>query len=321
VDLSKFLESTVRPHIVPAASSQQTDAQARVNATATEALRYVLHEPAFQALEATWLSIRAIVSQLESDSRVQIHLLDVTRQELMSDLCGANEWRATTTYRLVVESDLAPWSLLLADVAFGARPEDIAALAMLGGLAAESQAPFLAAADPALAGCPSLTLTPEPRDWTALPAGVADLWQQLRRSELAAWIGLVAPRILLRQPYGAQCDPIDTFPFEELADADQHEHFLWASGALACGRMACCAWDSGDDPHAVLRLDGMPVFNYTRSGESQMKPCAEVFLSERALTAFLDAGVMPLASVRNQDAVQLVRWQSIAQPARQLAGV
>jgi len=34
----------------------------------------------------------------------------------------------------------------------------------------------------------------------------------------------------------------------------------------------------------------------------------------------MDRGIMPLASLRNQDAVHLVRFQSIAEPAAALGG-
>ena len=57
-----------------------------------------------------------------------------------------------------------------------------------------------------------------------------------------------------------------------------------------------------------------------RNGEVQAKPCAEVLLPERASNRLLDCGIMPLASLKDQDAALLVRVQSIAQPVAALAG-
>jgi hypothetical protein len=50
-----------------------------------------------------------------------------------------------------------------------------------------------------------------------------------------------------------------------------------------------------------------------------MKPCAEVLLTEKEADFLMERGIMPLASLKNQ-AVLLVRFQSIAQPAAALSG-
>jgi type VI secretion system protein ImpC len=62
----------------------------------------------------------------------------------------------------------------------------------------------------------------------------------------------------------------------------------------------------------------LPIHTYRADGEAQIKPCAEAQLSEHAAEAILDHGLMPLVSVI--DAVRLLRFQSIAEPARALAG-
>jgi hypothetical protein len=49
-------------------------------------------------------------------------------------------------------------------------------------------------------------------------------------------------------------------------------------------------------------------------------PTAEIWMTERFAATILDAGVMPLASVKHSDAVLLVRFQSIAYSAQPLAG-
>ena len=50
------------------------------------------------------------------------------------------------------------------------------------------------------------------------------------------------------------------------------------------------------------------------AGNVQAQPVAEVELSERTAMAMLDRGVMPLCSIRNQNAARLLRFQSIADP-------
>ena len=59
---------------------------------------------------------------------------------------------------------------------------------------------------------------------------------------------------------------------------------------------------------------------YKEHGESKIKPCAEVVLTERAAEITLDKGLMPLLSFLNQDTIRLARFQSLAEPLTHLAG-
>jgi type VI secretion system protein ImpC len=73
-------------------------------------------------------------------------------------------------------------------------------------------------------------------------------------------------------------------------------------------------------PGAHAEIDGLPLHVYEAEGEKQVKPCAEVLLTERDLDWILDQGYMALASIRDSDVVRLVRFQSIAKPLAALSG-
>jgi len=49
-------------------------------------------------------------------------------------------------------------------------------------------------------------------------------------------------------------------------------------------------------------------------------PPAEVWLTDKATEHIMEMGIMPLGAVKNSDAIQLLRFQSIAMPPRPLAG-
>ena len=49
------------------------------------------------------------------------------------------------------------------------------------------------------------------------------------------WIGLAAPRVLLRRPYGQRSDPIDSFTFDEFEGAPPQEELLWGHASLRRG--------------------------------------------------------------------------------------
>ena len=69
-----------------------------------------------------------------------------------------------------------------------------------------------------------------------------------------------------------------------------------------------------------MEIDGLPLHVYEAEGEEQVKPCAEMLLTERDVEWILDQGYMALASIRGRDAARLVRFQSIAKPAARLSG-
>jgi len=73
-------------------------------------------------------------------------------------------------------------------------------------------------------------------------------------------------------------------------------------------------------PGAYAEIDRLPVHVFEADGEKQVKPCAEVLLTERDIDWILDQGYMALASIRGRDAVKLVRFQSIAKPLARLSG-
>jgi type VI secretion system protein ImpC len=311
-DFQALLRDMVAPYVEPKADPQQPELVAQVDAAISGQMRALLHHPDFQALEAGWRGVFLLVRRLLTDTNLKIFLVDIAKPELATDMVA--------TYEHLIEHTPRdePWALLVGDYTFDATDEDAQLLGRVAALARRAGAPFLAAASPRVLGCGSFAQTPEPRHWRPV---TVDSWQALRRLPQATWLGLALPRFLLRLPYGKQTDATENFAFEEFASAPQHEQYLWGNAALACAYLLAEAFsESGWDmrPGEASELGGLPIHTYRADGEAQIKPCAEAQLSEHAAEAILDHGLMPLVSVI--DAVRLLRFQSIAEPARALAG-
>jgi type VI secretion system protein ImpC len=60
---------------------------------------------------------------------------------------------------------------------------------------------------------------------------------------------------------------------------------------------------------------------YREDGEPVAKPCAEVLMTEKDAENLMEAGFMPVASLKEQPAAMVVRFQSIAEPLAPLAGL
>ncbi|SFV04714.1 type VI secretion system contractile sheath domain-containing protein [Pseudoduganella namucuonensis] len=299
---------------------RQADYVAAVDAVIAERMNAVLHAPAFQALEAAWRGLHMLVTGLELEESLQLHILDATKAELRAD--------ALALRRVLVEqprssADAAPWSLICGDYSFDGGEDDVRLLSVLGAVAAEARAPFIGAASASLLGATSLAEQPDAADWAPADAESSARWQALRASRQAAWLGLALPRVLLRLPYGKATDRVDQFDYEEAGPAHRHEDYLWGHASLACALLLGRAFQDsawGMSASDVVDLGDLPAHTVRRDGEAHMQACAEAYLSERAGDAILRRGLMPLLSFRNRNAVRLLRSQSIATPPQALAG-
>jgi type VI secretion system protein ImpC len=326
---SAFLQEVVRPHLVPRADPRQAELVAALDASIAELLRTILHHPDFQAIEAAWRGAYFLVSRLETDAQLRLFLLDLSEAELRADLAAAEDLRSTGTYRLLVEQTVEtpgaePWAVVVGNYTFDRTLEDAGLLGRMAKIARRAGSPFIAAAHSHLAGCESLAETPDPDDWRwPAEAKDAQAWEELRRMPEASHLALALPRFLLRLPYGRETEPIARFDLEEMADAFNHEHYLWgnpafASACLLAQGFSLYGWDLR--PGVIKDIQGLPLHVYRVRDEPRTKPCAEVLLTERAVEIILDRGLMPLLSFRDQDTVRLARFQSLAKPLTQLSG-
>jgi type VI secretion system protein ImpC len=292
-DLAAFIRRVSAGHTVakPTAAERQTEAQRQ--ALAGELMRSILRHPTMQSIEAAWRAAFLLVRGLDTDGDLKIFLLDLTLPELVKNLDA-------------VQKELrkkGAWGVIAGNYAFGQSDTDVQVLARMAGLARSLHAPFVA----------------EGRLGDSQDAS----WELLRKSERAPWIGLLMPRFLLRLPYGKDTSAIESFPFEEMTGSE-HAGYLWGNPAFLCAFLMGQsflkhAWDLRRQ--LARRVDHLPQHVYREDGEPVAKPCAEILMTERTAESLLDSGFMPLASMKNEPAALIVRYQSIAQPAAMLAGL
>jgi type VI secretion system protein ImpC len=329
VDIDALIREVVRPYIVPAPDPQQAELIAQVDQVLSGQMKAILHHPDFQELEANWRMLGFVISELETDETLKVYVLDVSKEELAADLSSADDLSSSGTYRLIAERSAGvpgaeQYALLLAGYTFEKTAQDTRLLRQLARVAQAAGAPILAAADSHYAGCPSLATTPDPQDWRwQADQGTDQLWQELRDSSEAAYVGLVLPRFLLRLPYGRDTDPVESFDFEEFSPYAGNEQYLWGNSAAICTYLLGMAFrEFGWALTGGLGsyLTGIPMHIYESEGERRVTPCAETYLTERAMEQIIGKGLMPVISTKGEDAVQVPRFQSIADPPAPLAG-
>jgi predicted component of type VI protein secretion system len=315
-DLADFVRDAVRPHAVHESRPADPALIDKIDAVLEATMRAVLHDPGLQTLEALWRGVDFFLRRLTSDAHIDLVLVDLTRDELVASLAPA----ADAGGRSALQGLLGPSSpsLIVVTHALGGDGHDESQ--QLAACARALGAPVLVDAAPGFVGLTSFVDEPDPDDWTL---SMPEHWDSLRRSAEASHLGVVLPRVLLREPYGAATEACSVVPFEEISPsqtpAEAHDAYLWGSGALAAALVIANVFADDGTPGTHGTLDNLPLHVRTIDGEPTATPPTEVVLGSRAVTRLLDAGITPLVAMRDGDAVRAPRIQSIAVPPRPLA--
>jgi type VI secretion system protein ImpC len=325
-EVREFARQVAAKYSVSAPDPRGPEIIAAVDRAIGDAMRAILHHPDFQALEAIWRATHLLVRQLDTGPQLKLCLFDISREELTADLTSSSDLCETGIFRLLVEKSIHtpgadPWAVIVGGYRFGATDGDMAALSSLSQIAHNTGAPFLAEANPSLLGIPSLFTASHPRDWSN--AEQLHPWNELRRQPEADSVGLALPRFMLRLPYGEKTSPLESFAFEECGSEPDHEGYLWGNPAFAAALLLGQSFSESGwkmHPGTVTQLEKLPLHLYMVHGQSESKPCAEILLTDDALESIIGRGLIPLASYKGGDSVRLMRFQSIAEPQRSLAG-
>ena len=297
--IDALLRQVVAPHVVAAVPT----AQPHHTAALAEQLRAVLADPGLQAVEAAWRGVEWLLSRLELDDGLELHLLDCTRQELAADLVAAAGQPSATglLHALTLNhrpDDEPPWLALIGLFDFDSSTLDLALLAALGSIGRECGAPFIGGAGPALTHA-------------ALQDRVAAGWQMLCASDVAPWLALAGPRLLMRAPYGRGGEAVETLAFEEVIDGANTHDLLWAPGSLFCALAVGQAVSVNPlDPlnPGRFEVDGLPAL---LTGEQGVL-CAEQRLDDNQAEALQNHGLVALRGHRGRHSVLLQTLHSVA---------
>jgi type VI secretion system protein ImpC len=321
------LKAIVRPHLAPEEDSDLPRLREAVDAARSRLLRTILRSPRFRELEAAWRSLDLLVRRVGEES-IRIFFLDASREALLEDVTSHEKLSGTGLYRRLVTETVdtpgaEPWGAILGLYDFGPTLADAALLSRMAKLARAAGAPFLAGARSDFVGCASLAATPDPSDWRMPEGEGAIIWEELRALPEAAWVALALPRLMLRRPYGAKTEPIDAFPFEEIPAAPDDEAYVWGNAGLACALVLTAAFEEGRwdlKPETAAEIQGLPAHVFKDGLETRVTPPSEVVLTVRAAEKLLEAGLVPVLSLKGSESVRVARLQPIASPLRALAG-
>jgi type VI secretion system protein ImpC len=306
------------------------DAEAMINARIAQIdhllsiqLNEVLHNPAFQKLEASWRGLKYLLDQSETGEKLKIKVLNVTKKDLLRDLQRAPEFDQSAMFKKVYEEEFgvfggSPFGALLGDYEFGRTPEDIELLEKVSQVAAAAHAPFLTASSPEMLNMDSFTNIDAPRDMAKIfDSTEYAKWKSFRQSEDSRYIGLCLPHILMRLPYGKNNKTIEAFNYEEAVDGSDHDKYLWGNAAYslasrltnAFSQYGWCASIRGVEGGGLV--EGLPTHTFaTDDGDVALKCPTEAPITDRREKELADLGFVPLVHCKGTDYASFFSVQS-----------
>jgi type VI secretion system protein ImpC len=302
---------------------------AQLDALISAQLNAVMHAPEFQKLEATWRGLHYLVHQSETGTALKIKAFNSPKKDLFNDLDRAAEFDQSAIFKKVYEEEYgvfggAPFGLLVGDYEFGNHPQDLALLEKMSNVAAAAHAPFISAADPKLFGLESFSQLGEPRDLAKIFDSIEYAkWKSFRESEDSRYVGLALPHVLLRQPYGRETVPVESFNFEEDVTGKDHSKYLWGNAAYqlatrvtdAFAQHGWCTAIRGVEGGGLV--EGLPTHTFrTDEGDVALKCPTEISISERREAELAGLGFISLVHCKGRDYAAFFSTQSTNKPKK-----
>jgi type VI secretion system protein ImpD len=317
---------------------------AEIDDLLSEQVDAILRRRRFQTLEASWRGLKYLVDQSAPHDDVIVRVLTSSWREVCRDFERAVEFDQSQLFHKVYSEEFGmpggrPFGVLLCDYAVAHRPapgretDDVAGLRHLAQVAAAAFCPALIGADPALFGLETFHELCLPQNLQAVFQQDEYLrWRRLRELEDARFIGVTAPRVLMRGPYGDTPAARYGFRYREDADGMELADYCWGNAVYAYGSVlirafAMSGWfadirGSRRDEAGGGRVEGLPIPDFaTDAPGAARKFAVEAVMSAHLEKELDDLGFVPVSRCKDtpylafygNQSVQLVK--SYNQPA------
>ena len=313
-----LIQQIVAPYVLPSAHPQQAALVSAVDDSITGLMNTILHHPEFQALESGWRGLYQTIRNVKTNSNLKLFYVDVSKG-VLEDSLKENELETTPVFKQMIEpfTEIAgskPRSVIVGDYYFGDTNADLLLLEKLGLLAKHANATFVAAAKPEVIGATDLGKQTEVDNWTISrePESVS-AWQKLRELPQATNLALAFPRVIMRLPYGEKTKSIDSFNFEEMKGSE-HSHYLWGNPAFYVLISLATSFEKNGwqfRPGEDNEIENLPAHHYEEDGDTELKACAETYLTEKSGERLLENGLLPIWSILRSDSARIGPYSSL----------
>ncbi len=304
---------------------------AAIDAALSDAVAALIGHPRFRALEAAWRAIAWLAESLPPDNMIQLRLLDVRWHELARDLERAPQFDRSALFLKVYEEEFGtpggtPYSLLIALHEVRHRPaaahpvDDVATLRELATVAAAAFAPIILSVAPALLAADTFGDLDLRRSLAAqFRQNEYNRFQALQRRPDTRFLGVVAPRIVVRAPWSHASLRDIGFRYTGVDRA------LTIGGAVAVAQIAMRAFNDTRWPAALTGtvrdelagglITGLPEMSFAtdRPGVA-IQPPIEINVSDTIDRELNDAGIIVIRRVRDTPWLAVYSLPSLHRP-------
>ena len=300
--VNKLIDHIVSPHVTKAIEPQHRDLIKLIDSTISQFLRTLLHCPEFQTLEALWRATELLVREEAADQQ-NFFLVDISQAELLAELGNGSGAFEQKLLQHIQSGDGEQDVLLIGDYGFSGGTNDKELLACCGRLAQACGASFLGGVEQA---------------WVENIIGASEKdenWRQYLKQIQADRVMLAYPRYLLRLPYGANRDPIESLAFEECSAMPLAEELLWGNPAFICARaLVRTGQATGADDQFFF--GEIPAFSFEQNGEQVLQPGTQVVLSESQANNLLSLGIVPVIGYRQRRGIRVMSLSFLSEVGR-----
>jgi type VI secretion system protein ImpC len=288
----------------------------------------IMHHEKFREMESAWRGLKFLVDRTNFRAKIKLEMLNLSKEDLRSDLDDAPELLQTGLFHHVYKSEYdqaggEPFAAVIGNYYFNQSAADIAMLKNLSHVAAGCHAPFISSVNSNMFGLDDATELHKVKDMEDL-FGQAEYtkWRALRDSEDSRYLGLTFPRYLLRSPLSPDNHISKEFSFVEEVTGSQHEKYLWGNASFAfASRMTDSFAKHGwcvniRGPQSGGMVEDLPLHLYEEEGEEKIKIPTEVMISDRRELELAESGFMPLTFYKNRDYACFFSAQSVQRPQK-----
>lgn len=306
--VDRLMQRVLAPFVKPAADPKKDVLVAAVDMALSDAMRAVLHHGDFQTAESLWRGVDFLLRKIETSHQLQVHLFDISAEELAADLSSVDDLADSGLYKLLVETPSQDadggYAYIAGLYQFDATPPHAELLGRAANVAAHAGAPFITAM-----AVDAFANRKEPPHRL-----IREAFTALREMPNASFLALLGPRFMLRHTYGKKSDPIQSFTFEEFSREAGLRGMLWGHPALLA--LAVLA-----QPGAQLTIDDLPFHHYVdEHGDTMALPCTDRLISTNVASALREVGINGVMAHKGEALVRLAGLEAINGDGLALAG-
>jgi type VI secretion system protein ImpC len=311
--LEAFIRELVRPEQVGARVHQSIANQiiAQLDERLGAQIDEIMHHPEVQKLESAWRGLKLLVDRTDFRENTKLELINVSKEDLLNDFEDSPEIVKSGLYKHVYTAEYGqfggePIGGMVANFEFTAGPQDMKLLQYCASVAAMAHAPFITGTSPKFLGEETWLTLPNLKDLKSVFEGPQYAkWRSFRESEDARYVGLTAPRFLLRLPYSEETVPVKEFNYTE--NVSKHDSYLWGNSAFTLASritdsFAKYRWCPNIiGPQSGGAVEDLPVHVYKAMGAMEQKIPTEILISERREFELSEEGFIALTMRKGSD--------------------